>query len=100
MSDSEAKDTMENAQEDSEYHSEFTLRVHNTLSYNLDFIQTHVENYGIQDQINNIRSVTQYIDMLQKMLTLGQQMEEQDNREKKKKRLNKPSTRFVYPSSL
>ena len=84
MSDIDAKNTMENAQEDSEYHSEFSLRVHNTLSYNLDFIQTHVENYGMQDQINNIRSVTQYIDMLQKMLTLGQQMEEQDNREKKK----------------
>ena len=40
----------------------------------------------MQDQINNIRSVTQYIDMLQKTLTLGQQMEEQDNREKKKKK--------------
>ena len=89
MSDSEAKDRMENAREDSEYHSEFTLRVHNTLSYNLDFIQTHIENYGMQDQINNIRSVTQYIDMLQKTLTLGQQMEEQDNREKKKKWMTK-----------
>ena len=82
MSDSEAKNTMENAQEDSEYRSEFTLRVHNTLSHNLDFIQTHIENHGMQDQINNIRNVTQYINMLQKTLTLGQQMEEQDNREK------------------
>ena len=61
-----------------------------TISYSLDFIQTHVENYGMPDQINNIRSITGYIDMLQKMLSLVQQIEEQDKK-KNKKWLNKLS---------
>ena len=87
MSDSEAKYTMENAQEDSveynKFYIELTLRVLHTIMYSLDFIQTHVENYGMPDQMDNIRNGTGYIDMLEKIFNLVQQFEEKDKRKRK-----------------
>ena len=87
MSDSEANTIMENAQEDSveytKFYSEFTPRILCTIRYNLDFIQTQVEKYGMHDQLYSMRCATPYIDMLQKIFTLVQQIEEKDKRIKK-----------------
>ena len=77
---------MENAQEDSveynKFYSEFTPRALYTIWNIFDFIQAHVDTIGVHDQVDNIRNSTQCIDMLQKIFTLVQQIEEKDKRKK------------------
>ena len=87
MSDCETKNTMENAQEDSveynKFYSEFTPRALYTIWNIFDFFQACVDHHGVNDQMENIRNSTQCIDMLQKIFTLVQQIEEKDKRKKK-----------------
>ena len=78
---------MENAQEESvdynKFYNKFILRALNTIRDKFDFIQDCVDNHGVVSQIENIRSATGYIDMLQKMLILVQQIEMKDRRKQK-----------------
>ena len=100
---SKAEETMGNVQEESvdynKFYSKFIQRALNTIGDKFDLIQNRVDNYGMVSQIEMIRSITGYIDVLQKIFTLMQQIEEKDKRIKKKW-LNKLGTRSVYPSSL
>ena len=83
----EADETMENAQEESvdykKFYNEFIPRALNTIRDKFDFIQDRIDKHGMVSQIENIRSVTGYIDMLQKMLILVQQIEMKDRRKQK-----------------
>ena len=84
----EAKNTMENTQEESvvynKFYSDFTPRALNTIGIHFDLIQRKFDDYyTIQSEIGNIRLFAEYIDMLQKMFSLVQQMEGIDKKEKK-----------------
>ena len=80
---SKAEETTGNVQEESvdynKFYSKFIQRALNTVGDKFDLIQNRVDNYGMFSQIEKIRSFTGYIDMLQKTLSLVQQIEEQDN---------------------
>ena len=66
-----------------EFHKEF-LRALDTIGNRFDHIQNRINNQGVSCQTEMIRSVTGYIDMLQQIFTLVQQMEENDKRRKTK----------------
>ena len=81
MSDSEAKKNVDNAQEYSveynKFYSEFIPRVLCTIMHSLDLIQTLVENNGIGERLSlDITKFVEYMDMLQKMHGLVQQIQE------------------------
>ena len=63
-----------------EFHKELSLRALDTIGNRFD----HIENWAVSCQAEMIRSVTGYIDMLQQIFTLVQQMEENDKRRKTK----------------
>ena len=62
------------------FYSKFNSSL-NTIGDKFDLIQNRIDNNFSQTE--NIRSITGYIDMLQKMLSLVQQLEEQDKKKKK-----------------
>ena len=86
---SEAEETTENVQEESadynKFYSKFIQRALDTIGDKFDIIQNPIDNYGVFShiQIEKIRSITGYTDMLQKILTLVQQIKEQDKKKKK-----------------
>ena len=63
-----------------EFDKELSLRALDTIGNRFD----HIENRAVSCQTEMIRSVTGYIDMLQQIFTLVQQMEENDKRRKTK----------------
>ena len=65
------------------FYSKFIQRALNTTGDKFDLIQNRIDNHGVFSQIEKIRSITGYIDMLQNMLSLVQQIEEQDKKKKK-----------------
>ena len=83
----EAEETTENAQEESvdynKFYSKFIHRALDTIGDKFDIIQNRIDNHGVFSQIEKTRSITGYIDMLQKMLSLVQQIEEKDKKKKK-----------------
>ena len=63
----------------SKFYSEFAPRALNTIKYNFDLIQVQLDTFcSINSEIGNIRNLSEYIGMLQKILTLVLQMEEKD----------------------
>ena len=84
---SETAETTENVQEESvdynKFYSKFIQRALDTIGNKFAIIQNRIDNHGVFSQIEKIRSITGYIDMLQKMLSLVQQIEEQDKKKKK-----------------
>ena len=81
------EETTENVQEESvdynEFYSKFIKRTLDTIRGKFDLIQNCIDNHGVFSQIERIRDITGYIDMLQKIFTLVQQIEEKDKRKKK-----------------
>ena len=84
--DEETDEMTEKAQEESvdynKFYSKFIQRALGTTGDKFDIIQDSIDNHGMGCQIENIRSITEYIDLLQKMLSLVQQIEEKDKKEK------------------
>ena len=82
-----AEETTENVQEESvdynKFYSKFIQRSLDTIGDKFDMIQNRIDNHGVFSQIEKIRSITGYIDKLQKMLSLVQQIEEKDKKKKK-----------------
>ena len=82
-----AEETTENVHEESvdynKFYSKFIHRALDTTGDKFDLIQNCIDNHGVFSQIEKIRSITGYIDMLQKIFTLVQQIEEKDKRRKK-----------------
>ena len=86
--DEKAEETTENVQEESvdydEFYSKFSQRALDTIRNKFDLIQNHIDKVnGLFHQIEMIRCITGYIDMLQNIFTLVQQIEEKDKRKKK-----------------
>ena len=85
--DEKAEETTENVCEESvdynKFYSKFIQRALDTIGDKFDLIQNRIDNHGVFSQIEKIRSITGYINMLQKIFTLVQQIEEKDKRKKK-----------------
>ena len=85
--DKKAEETIENVREESvdynKFYSKFIQRAVDTIGDKFDLIQNRIDNHGVFSQIEKIRSITGYINMLQKIFTLVQQIEEKDKRKKK-----------------
>ena len=95
---SEAEETTENVQGSVDYnkfYSKFIQRALDTIRDKFDFIQNHIDNHGVFSQIEKIRSITGYIDMLQKIFTVVQQIEEKDKRKEYHSKLVADSPSFV-----
>ena len=80
-----------------EFHKEFSLRALDTIGNRFDHIQYLIDNQGVSCQ-TEIGNFVKYMGMLQKVLTLVQQLEDNDRKDKEKW-LNKLGTRSVHPSS-
>ena len=84
---SEAEETTENAQEESvdynKFYSKFIQRALYTIGNKFDIIQNCVDKHGVLSQIEKIRSMTEYMGMLQKVLTLLQQLGDNDRKGEK-----------------
>ena len=65
------------------FYSKFIQRALGTIGDKFDIIQDSIDNHGVACQIEKIRIMTAYIDMLQKIFTLVQQIEAKDKRKKK-----------------
>ena len=81
---SEAEETTEKVQEESVDYNKFYSKFYsslNTIGDKFDLIKNRIDNNFSQTE--KIRSITGYIDMLQKTLSLVQQLEEQDKKKKK-----------------
>ena len=77
-------ETTEKVQEESVDYNKFYSKFYsslNTIGDKFDLIQKRIDNNFSQTE--KIRSTTGYIDMLQKMHSLVQQLEEQDKKKKK-----------------
>ena len=66
-----------------EFHKEFSLRALDTIGNKFDHIQNRMDHQGLSYQTEMIRSVTEYMGMLQYVLTLVQQLEDNDKERQK-----------------
>ena len=66
-----------------EFYSKFIQRALDTIRGKFDLIQNCIDDHGMLSQIERIRDITGNVDMLQKIFTLVQQIEEKDKRKKK-----------------
>ena len=85
--DEKTEETTENVQEESvdynKFCRKFIQRALNTIGDKFDLIQNCIDNHGVFSQIEKIRSIAGYIDMLQETLSLVKQIEEQDKKKEK-----------------
>ena len=66
-----------------QFYGKFIQKALDTNGNKFDLIQNRIDNHGVSHQTEMIRSFMGYIDMLQKIFTLVQQIEEKDKRKKK-----------------
>ena len=86
--DEKAKEMTENAQEESvdynKFYREFSLRAMDTISDKFNQVQDSIgKNYFLNYNLDYYRNFVEYMNMLQKIFTLVQQIEEKDKRIKK-----------------
>ena len=79
--------TTENVHEESvdynKFYSKFIQKALDTIRKKFDLIQHHIGNGLFHWHIEKIRIMNEYIDMLQRIFTLVQQIEVKDKRKKK-----------------
>ena len=66
-----------------EFYSNFIQRALDTIRGKFDLSQNCIDDHGMLSQIERIRDITGNVDMLQKIFTPVQQIEEKDKRKKK-----------------
>ena len=62
-----------------EFYSEFSLRAMDTINDHFNWIQGSIGKHGINYNSENFRNFVEYMGMLQKVLTLVQQLEDNDS---------------------
>ena len=84
---SEAEETMENAQEESvdynKLYSKFIQRALDTIGDKFNWLQDCIARHGVNYNSKNFRNFVEYMGMLQKVLTLVQQLEDNDRKGEK-----------------
>ena len=66
-----------------EFYSEFSLRAMDTIYDHFSWLQGNIGKHGINYNSENFRNFVDYISMLQKVLTLAQQLEDNDRKGEK-----------------
>ena len=84
---SETAETTENVQEESvdynKFYSKFIQRALDTIGNKFAIIQNRINNHGVFSQIEKIRSITGYIDMLQKCWAWCSKLKSRTRRKRK-----------------
>ena len=66
-----------------EFYSEFSLRAMDTINDHFNWLQGSIGKHGINYSSENFRNFVEYMGMLQKVLTLVQQLEDNDRKGEK-----------------